>query len=232
MALFSVIRIGIFSLSIVFSLIVLGLNAYYISLTQPLYFIFSALGVATALLTILTVPVMLIVDSIRRGAFTSMIVVELVWLFILWVLWVATAGEAAATFNYYFPRGCIYASVDPTANAYCMELQAIQAFAFLNFFIFLGYTGTLLVFAIIAGSRGNSVWTSSVKESTFFPKNSWPAQQQVPLAQYSGAPAAGYTGTPVSQPQQLGTYTSHSGMPPQSPQMQPQYSGQKQGISV
>jgi hypothetical protein len=61
----------------------------------------------------------------RRGAFPSMIVVELVWLcmqlyfemlcinpilmvVILWVLWVATAGEAAYVFNFYFPLGCIY----------------------------------------------------------------------------------------------------------------------------
>jgi hypothetical protein len=30
---------------------------------------------------------------------------------IMWVLWVATGGEAAYTFNYYFPAGCIYANV-------------------------------------------------------------------------------------------------------------------------
>lgn len=238
MNLFSVFRISLFSLTIAFSLIGLGLNAYFISLTVPyFYFIFSALGVATAVLTILTVPIMLIVDFIRRGAFTSMIVFELSWLFILAILWVATAGEAIYTFNYYYPQGCIYGSIDPTANTYCMELQAVEAFAFLNFLIFLGYTSVLLVFSIIGSSRGNSVWTSSVKDATFFAQKSWPAQQQTPLNQYSGAPPTGYTGTPVSHPQQLGTYSTHSGTPAQSPHMQPQqfqpvYSGQPQGISV
>ncbi|KAG0707551.1 hypothetical protein DFH29DRAFT_844631 [Suillus ampliporus] len=238
MTLFSMIRLILFSISIVFSLIVLGLDAYFLSVTVPLqfYFTFSALGVATAVLTILTVPIMLIVDLIRHGAVTSMIVVELVWLSILWVLWVATAGEAANGFNLYFPRGCIYATDDPTANAYCMELQAVQAFAFLNFFIFLGYTCTLLVLSIISASRGKSVWTSSVKQSTFLAPSSGPVQQ-VPLAQYSGAPAPGYTGTPVSQPQQPGTYTSYSGPPAQSPYTQPQqfqpvHNGQQQGIPV
>lgn len=227
-------RIILFSLAIAFSLIGLGLNAYFISLTVPyFYFIFSALGVATAVLTILTIPVMLIVDFIRRGAFTSMIIFEVSWLFILAILWVATAGEAIYTFNYYYPRGCIYADVDPTANTYCMELQAVEAFAFLNFFIFLGYTSVLLVFSIIGSSRGNIVWTSSVKEATFLAQKSWPVQQQAPPNQYSGPPPTGYTGTPVSHPQQLGTY----GTPVQSPYMQPQqfqpmYTGQPQGISV
>ncbi|KAG0695318.1 hypothetical protein DFH29DRAFT_1072526 [Suillus ampliporus] len=217
MSVFSVIHLIIFSLSIVFSLIVLGLNAYFLSVMVPhqFYFIFSALGIATAVLTILTVLIMLIVDLIRHGAFTSMIVIELVWLLILSILWIVTAGVAAAGFSLYFPQGCIYATDDPTANAYCMELQAVLAFAYLNFFIFLGYTSTLLALSLIELSRGKSVWTSSVKESTFLAPNSGPVQQ-VPLAQYSGAPAPGYTGTSVSQPQQPGTYTSYSGPPAQS----------------
>ncbi|KAG1813230.1 uncharacterized protein BJ212DRAFT_1367319 [Suillus subaureus] len=233
MGLFSVARITLFSLAIAFSLIGLGLNAYFLSLTVPdnFYFIFSALGVATAMLTIVTIPIMLIIDFTRRGAFTSMIVFELSWLFILAILWVATAGEAITTFNYYYPRGCVD-TTDPTYNAYCMELQAVEAFAFLNFFIFLGYTCVLLVFSIIGSSRGNNVWTRSVKEATFFAQKSWPAQQQVPLSQYSGAPPTGYT--PVSQPQQLGTYSTHSGTPVhmQPQQFQPAYSGQPQGIPV
>ncbi|KAG1769145.1 hypothetical protein EV702DRAFT_1142635 [Suillus placidus] len=236
---FSALRITVFSLSIPCSLIGLGLNAYFVSLTEPyFYFIFSAFGIAAAVLTILTIPIMLIVDFLRHGAFTSTILFELLWLFALAILWVATAAEAFSTSNSYFPQGCVYANTDPTANKYCMELQMVEAFAFSNFFIFLLYTCILLVFSIIGSSRGNSVWTYSVKDATFFgPNNAWPVRQQVPLNQYSGAPPTGYTGTPVSQPQQLGTYSTHSGTPAQSPHMQPQqfqpvYSGQPQGISV
>jgi hypothetical protein len=139
---------------------------------------------------------------------------------------------------------------DSIDNTYCMEVQAVEAFAFLNFFIckvytvqveslpndvivVLGYTCVLLVFSIIGSTRGNTIWTRSVKEATFLAQKSWPVQQQVPLNQYSGAPPTGYTGTPVSQPQQLGTYHTHSGAPAhtQPQQFQPVYSGQ-QGISV
>ncbi|KAJ8597566.1 hypothetical protein M405DRAFT_723975, partial [Rhizopogon salebrosus TDB-379] len=189
------------------ALIELGINAYFISLTTPDYFIFSVLGIATALLTLLTIPVMLIVDFMRRGAFTSMIVVELVWLSIMWVLWVATGGEAAYTFNYYFPAGCIYADVDPVANTYCNELQAVEAFAFLNFIIFLIYTCVLLAFSINASNNGRNVWNSSVKESTFLA----PSNRPVALTQYSGAPATGYNGNQSQQ------YGSHDGV--KSPQM-------------
>ncbi|KAG1828173.1 hypothetical protein EV424DRAFT_1536931 [Suillus variegatus] len=235
---FSVARITLFSLAIAFSLIGLGLNAYFISLTvsYDFYFTFSALGLATAMLTLFTIPVMLIIDFVRRGAFTSMVVFELSWLFTLAILWVATAGEAVSTFNFYYPRGCIYAD-GTEAETYCLELQAVEAFAFLNFFIFLGYTGVLLVFSIIGSTRGNGVWTYSVKEATFLGQKSQPIQQQVPLSQYSGAPPTGYA--PVVQPRQLGTYNTHthSGTSPQSHQTQPQqfqpvYSGQPQGISV
>ncbi|KAG1769144.1 hypothetical protein EV702DRAFT_1142624 [Suillus placidus] len=236
---FSWFRITVFSLSIPCSLIGLGLNAYSVSLTEPyFYFIFSALGVATAVLTILTIPIMLIVDFIRRGAFTSMIIFELSWLFTLAILSFATSAESVSTSNSYFPRGCVYANTDPTANKYCMELLMLGTFAFSNFIMFLSYTCILLVFSIIGSSRGNSVWTYSVKDATFFGQNnSWHVRQQVPLNQYSGAPPTGYTGTPVSQPQQLGTHNTHSGTPAQSPHMQPQqfqpvYSGQPQGISV
>ncbi|KAG1850595.1 hypothetical protein DFJ58DRAFT_661969 [Suillus subalutaceus] len=219
---------GRIALTIAFSLIGLGLNAYFLSLTAPydFYYIFTALDTATAVLTIVTIPIMLIVDFTRRGAFTSMIVFELSWLFILAILWVATAGETVAASNYYYPRGCV--DSDPTFNTYCIEMQVMEAFAFLNFFIFLGYTCVLLVFSIIGSSHGNSVWTRSVKEATFFAQKS----QQVPLDQYSGAPPTGYTA--VSQPQQLGTYGTQSGTPAhmQPQQFQPVYSGQPQGIPV
>jgi len=125
-----------------------------------------------------------------------------------------------------------------------MELQAVEAFAFLNFLIcmffwdlgrvftddiiinlVLNYTVVLLVFSIIASSRGNNVWMSSVKESTFLAPQSRLVHHQVPLSQYSGTPATGHN---VAQPhpeynvtQPQGVY-NYSNVPAQSPQMQPQ----------
>ncbi|KIL01012.1 hypothetical protein PAXRUDRAFT_821019 [Paxillus rubicundulus Ve08.2h10] len=216
----SVIRIVVLALSTVFSVVVLGLAAHLLWLTSywfAIYFIFCALGVAAAGLSLLTLPVMLVTDFIRRGAFTSMVVVELVWLFILWILWVATAAEAVNTSTYYFPYGCIDGG-DPIVLQACHEVQAIEAFSFLVFIILLVYTVLLLISALVAASRGDRVWLSSVRETTFFRSSNPPAQQH-PMGQYNGTPAPQhqavpqqYVGTPV-QPQYIG-----------SP-VQPQYTG-------
>jgi len=43
------------------------------------YYTFGALGIATSSLTLLTLPVMLLYSANRKGAFTSMISVEVAW---------------------------------------------------------------------------------------------------------------------------------------------------------
>lgn len=52
------------------------------------------------------------VDFVRRGAFTSMVLVELVWTFILWVLWLAAAALAAQEQQFVFgvSRSCDFAN--------------------------------------------------------------------------------------------------------------------------
>lgn len=227
MGVFYVARVIVLVLSVVFSLIVMGLSAHLISVTEEyyaLYFVFCALGIATAGLTVLTVPAMLIIDVLRRGAFTSMVVVELVWLFVLWVLWVATAGEAVSAGNFYFPSGCVYDRY-PTVNQACREIQAVEAFAFLAFFVLLGYTIVLLVFTCIAAARGNSLWLKSVKESTFLAPSSTAPPPPQPMGQYQGSATPQYQ-VPVQQPQYTGasSHPQYSGSPapPQQPYYPPQ----------
>ncbi|KAF9245725.1 hypothetical protein BU15DRAFT_70796 [Melanogaster broomeanus] len=187
----SIIRIAVLASSTLFSIVVLGLAAHILSLTQQYlgsYFYFSALGIAAGVLSMVTLPLMVVLDFYRRGAFTSMIVVELVWLFILWVLWVATAAEAAVAVNFFFPFGCIYPEY-PVTNQACHEMQATEAFSFLIFIILLVYTILLLISALVAASRGNGVWLSSVKESTFFRSSDSPVQPlpMVRWPQYTGS---------------------------------------------
>ena len=37
----------------------------------------------------------LVIDILRRGAFTSLVIVEIGWLSVLWILWLATGAYAA-----------------------------------------------------------------------------------------------------------------------------------------
>ncbi|KAF8559976.1 hypothetical protein OG21DRAFT_1429300, partial [Imleria badia] len=165
-----------------FSIIVLGVTANLIALIQQYYnetATFSILAITVAALSLVTLSVMLVVDFLRHGAFMSMIVVELGWLFILCVLWVATAGETVSRFNISFPEGCDFRNT--LLNGACQQVQVVQAFSFLNFIILLLYTIVLCVMAGIAASRGQDVWLSSVKES--FGSSAGPAQH--PMTQYN-----------------------------------------------
>jgi len=165
MAILPVFRLIFFCLSNTFAVIVLSLGAHLTSITEGFlnfYFKFSVLSIVTALLHLLSVPALLIIDRTRSGAFTSMVVVELGWLFVLWILWIATGADAANANALTFNGNCnLYAGDDATA---CNEMQAIEALGFINWLILFGYSVVVLVFAIKAASDGRPAWTVSVKD--------------------------------------------------------------------
>ncbi|KAJ7667618.1 hypothetical protein DFH06DRAFT_223153 [Mycena polygramma] len=170
MALISLIRIVALSVVLAFAVIVLGLGAALTATTEKFlegFFEFAALAIATASITIITLPIMIALEFLRPGtAFTSMIVVELSWLSILWVLWLATGADSAQAGQLTFISGCGY--FDSVVEGACRQTAAIQAFSFLNWLILMFYTILILVLSIIAASRKHSVWKSSVAEAPFF----------------------------------------------------------------
>ncbi|KAJ7499323.1 hypothetical protein FB451DRAFT_954409, partial [Mycena latifolia] len=154
-----------------FAVIVLGLSAALTSTTEEFlagYFEFAALAIATAALTLITLPIMIALEFLRPStAFTSMIVVELSWLSILWVLWLATAADSAQAGQLTFISGCGY--INNSIEGACRETAAIQAFSFLNWIILMTYTTLILVLTIIASARKHTgVWKSSVADAPFF----------------------------------------------------------------
>ncbi|KAL6308134.1 hypothetical protein BKA93DRAFT_726206, partial [Sparassis latifolia] len=165
------------------AVIVLGLGGHIINFTVTYlhgYYVFTALGVATASLTILTLPVMFIVDiAVSNIVFTSWILIELIWLTILWVLWLSTGAYAGS-----FIGPCQY--VDETGIsvlvAGCHESQALEAFSFLAWIPLMVYTITLLVVSMVSANRGSSVWTSSVSEADWASSGS--SRPAVPASQY------------------------------------------------
>jgi hypothetical protein len=118
--------------SILFSIIVLGLGAHLIAAghnvvvddgffgfdVENVYFPFTGLAVAVAVIHLITVTPMsvyysscssrfnlikhfrLVIGFLRSGAFTSLVLVEVVWLSIMWVLWLAAGGLAASTVEF------------------------------------------------------------------------------------------------------------------------------------
>ncbi|KAK7471078.1 hypothetical protein VKT23_002493 [Stygiomarasmius scandens] len=169
-------RLAVLATCVVFALIVLGLAAHMKHFTdgldlrgapEKLPLDYEGLAIATAILTLITLPVMIALDAVHKGkVFTSKVVVELVWLGILWVLWVATAAQSVVSFNKIFEGvGCDPDKLGGVLITFCRETQATAAFGFLIWIALFFYTLVLLAFSIRAADRGSSVWFSGVAES-------------------------------------------------------------------
>ncbi|KAK7058061.1 hypothetical protein R3P38DRAFT_2844201, partial [Favolaschia claudopus] len=197
MAPLATIRLATLSASLIFTLIVLGIAADLTSTSLKflnVYFTFAALGIATAVLSLLTLPLMIWLDITRPGGPTSMIIVEMPWLFFLSILWLATGAQAAQvrSIGFWFACADLGDGLDSIDAGACHEMSALEAFAFLNWLLLMGYALTLLIMSLVAANRKQTnVWTSSVANAPFG----------------SGAPDAGVGGTTTSTG---GSYGGHA----------------------
>jgi len=170
------VRLLALGLISVFSVIVLGISADLIHLTEAnfgVYFVSSALALAVSLLTLLTILPMMIIDTLRNGAFTSMVIFELVWTFILWVLWIATAALSSQDGT--GSADCAYYGAFFNLATMCHEFNAIEGFSHVTWLIFLFYFATLLVSTMRLNKNGHTgVWQQSVKETDFWGPGSHP----------------------------------------------------------
>ncbi|KAH7910316.1 hypothetical protein BJ138DRAFT_975146, partial [Hygrophoropsis aurantiaca] len=184
-------RAIIFSLATLLGLAVLAICAhieYKISGIDGIYLSFAALGLAAGAVTAVSMPLFLILGRLKTKVFTSMIVFEIVWGFLLWVFWIATAGDSAAAKAYYFTEGCIYGSTE--TNQLCYEFTVVEALSFIIFFSVFVYYDTLVLYSIINTIRGRGVWTSTVYEASTAPVQivGVPMTQYVPVAAPQGQP--------------------------------------------
>ncbi|KAJ6493435.1 hypothetical protein C8R45DRAFT_989767 [Mycena sanguinolenta] len=177
---FALIRLVVLSTVLLFALIALGVAAAFTSTSTSLIGVtypFAALGIATAVFTMVTVPPMIGLEILRPGSPTSMIIVEILWLGFLSIMWLATGADTASN-----TIGCgsnaekqesafdteSGVPTSETADGICSELEALEAFAFLNWIILMGYIGMLLVMSVMAATRKHTnVWTSSVANAPF-----------------------------------------------------------------
>ncbi|KIK65680.1 hypothetical protein GYMLUDRAFT_82852 [Collybiopsis luxurians FD-317 M1] len=215
MAFLPIMRLIVLIGTLVCAVIVVGLSAHFTWVTETAfveYFISVALAIAASGLTILTVPVMIGIDCARRGAFTSMVLVELIWLLVLWVLWVAAAAFLAQDQNLLGTGvGCDFLNTE--IQTACQEYNAIEAFSFLAWFLLMVYDITLLIYAIVGSTRGTSPWTSTVAEGLLTRNGT-----TVPDKQYMASTGGTYNSTaPSAQypPQQQ--YAQYGQQPSRSP---------------
>ncbi|KAF4597743.1 hypothetical protein EYR40_008208 [Pleurotus pulmonarius] len=160
-----VARYIVLSLSLIFTIAVLGLSArvtdtsvVFLGGAAP----FEIINLVVAPLTIVALSTILCVGAFRQNAITSMIWVEVTTLTILWAAWIVVAVFATNVINFNFPLGSFYLQL-------CSQITAIQGLAWTVWVLLMGYSVTLGIMACVATSRGIPVWSKSVKDATFSP---------------------------------------------------------------
>jgi len=212
-----VIRLGIFGLVSFFSIIVLGLGAHIVSVLAPAAapFDFAGLGIAVSLLTLISLIPMLVLSFLDKVLWVNMVAVEIGWLGLLWVLWLATAALTNNDLAEFVFGVCDFA--DNTLG--CGEVLGFQALSWLNWVLLFKYTIVLIALTVFQHLRGNQVWMAPVYQVNFF-------------APPAGAPGVVYEQKPGQYPQQPQQYPPQQPQqyPPQQPQQyspqQPQQTGQ------
>ncbi|CAA7270676.1 unnamed protein product [Cyclocybe aegerita] len=215
---FGLVRTGVFGVVSLFALIAIILAALVTNFASTHFFShfgFAALGIATGILTILTLPVMWFLSVKRKGAITSMTVFEIAWTWFLWIMWVSVGGSTVNTFWFV---GCEDASslITGDLETACRSTQGLAAFGFLNWIALLFFNIFLLTLAIRQHMRGHTgIWTSYVTEVDFtapsvsgasgfsgYPAQSVEAKPANFAPQYpppTSTPSTAYSGQPVAQ---------------------------------
>jgi len=199
-----IVRVSVLSLSVLIAIAILGLSANYVSqissLSVPGFITFktpawAALAIASACINIVFVTPIIIIDFLRKGAFTSWVVIEIIVAFVVSALWLADAADATSVntlkilAEFGLPQTCAGAdefakAVDglevsnPLTYGYlkafdfdllgglCRQHQAIEGLAFAAWILLMGYSVALLVLAIVASVRGvPNVWTGTVRDT-------------------------------------------------------------------
>ncbi|KAF8271722.1 hypothetical protein EI94DRAFT_1796838 [Lactarius quietus] len=195
MAWLPTLRLVTFATVAFFAFIVMAISADLVALigSVPGFSGFSGFALATSIITLATVIPMFLLDMFRQGAIFSYILVEIVWLSVLWVFWLSSGSYSAST-DLFTAVDCNFGFFgdfgDGGLTQVCQETKAITAFAFLTWIILLVYTGVLLFLGIRAQGRGHKVWTASVREEAIF----------YPEAKSGGSPGQMHT-MPTSAPQ-------------------------------
>ncbi|KAI0254226.1 hypothetical protein BJV78DRAFT_1280249 [Lactifluus subvellereus] len=222
-------RLFTFVTTVLLSIIVIALSAALFAPTWPTIFIssywtFSIFVLTIGLLTVVTIVPIYIIDKLRKGTYFSYIIIEIVWLTVLWILWLSSGSYAAwvdGQFVSQYPdeSTCNFSDYLSSADQECGEIKAIMAFSFFLWILLAAYSSTLLGLSIRAYSRGHSVWKTGVRDGTLF----YPAEK----ASTSPAPAHAppITATvphshPPAPPQSLPHSISYS-HPPVLPQSLP-----------
>jgi len=153
---FRAVRFITFIFSIIFAIVVLGLAGHLLHVSHHSYRfssnVFASLAIATSTITIVFLAIVLIFNhSLKHPSdhFVRKVVCELVCLFVVWALWLATAANTAR-FNRDFFRSCSF--FNGFVSTTCREVRTVEAFAWIIWIMLMIYFLALLFHAATKGS--------------------------------------------------------------------------------
>ncbi|KAG2116204.1 hypothetical protein BD769DRAFT_1672919 [Suillus cothurnatus] len=143
-----IVRWCVLTFTLVFAIVVLGISGHLIAIRPTNYWRFAALAIAVSSLTILTFPVILIVNTLLvrdENISPERVIGEIGWVVVMWILWLATGANAThAARVHFFSGGCSHFS--GYSNQICNEFRVVEAFAWIIFIILFCYFIGLLVY--------------------------------------------------------------------------------------
>lgn len=164
------VRTVTFGAATFLSVILLGLGAYLVNLYLGLLD-FANLAVAAGVLTLVTLPAMYAIELKRPGTPLGWVALEVGWINVLWVLWLACAARAADVYgalnraktayrgSRYSFRALSLSDYEDSPNV----MAAIVALGFIIWLLLIGYVALLTMSAVKASQNGNTaVWKQSV----------------------------------------------------------------------
>lgn len=173
-------RLGSLTLATITAVIVLGLCSSSTSAFHSVLggvfngqsLTYANLGIASGAMAIITLPIMIFVDFINDGRTGLPILIEVPWLCVLWVMFLAT-GISTKNFvhdNWTVPNGsgATCDEIDsrfPDVRKICNEWTPIEIVSWISAGLLFLYSITLLIISVMRSYGGRSMWGTSVKNS-------------------------------------------------------------------
>jgi len=175
LSIFQTIRLAIYATVLAWSLIVLGLGAFFdhlIIMNDLTRYI--PLAIFVAVCTMIIIPTLLLAGSFKRTQLFTQVRSELAFVGLLGLLWfilgISTASGEASTIECDFDGDGDFVESDEYSTAmFHAQLRVLRAFSIFNAVLLLGFFLFLLVLAIRQHRMGRTfVWTSGVASYPWF----------------------------------------------------------------
>jgi len=175
LSVFQTIRLAVFGTVLAWSLIVLGLGAFFdhlIIMNDLTRYV--PLAIFVAVVTMIIVPTLLLANSFKKSQLLSQVRSELAFVGLLGLLWLILgfstgSGEESIIECDFDGDGDFMESDEYSTDMYHAQLRVLRAFSIFNAVLLIGFFLFLLVLAIRQHRMGRTfVWTSGVASYPWF----------------------------------------------------------------